>query len=77
MNKNFEPGKTYFCRSICDYDCKWSYLVTKRTDKSIYVQKDGTGPVMARRVSSDRYGEFCYPMGHYSMAPVLRADWCE
>lgn len=64
----------YYCRSICDYDCKWTYKVTKRTDKTIYVKMDGTGPEKALRVKTDSYGEYAMPMGRYSMAPVLHAD---
>lgn len=70
----FEPGKSYYCFSICDSDCRWHYKVTRRTEKSIYVQMDGTGPEKALRVKTDRYGEYVNPMGRYSMAPVLHSD---
>jgi len=69
----FKPGKMYYCRSICDYDCKWFYLVTRRTEKTIYVKEDGTGPEKALRVKDDRGEEYVMPDGRYSMAPVLTA----
>ena len=72
MNQ-FKPGKTYFCRSICDYECVWTYKVTKRTNKTIYVIQDGTGPEKALRVKTDASGEYTYPLGRYSMAPILDA----
>ena len=72
MNQ-FKPGKSNFCRSICDYECVWTYNVTKRTNKTIYVSQDGTGPEKALRVKKDASGEYTYPLGRYSMAPILDA----
>jgi hypothetical protein len=37
--QRFEVGKTYSCRSACDYECVWNYEVVKRTDKSITIKK--------------------------------------
>lgn len=73
MKTQFMPGKFYFCRSMCDYGCTWIYMVTRRTDKTIYVREDGLGPEKALRVKDDRGEEYVLPAGRYSMAPVLRA----
>jgi hypothetical protein len=68
----FEVGKTYLCRSICDYD--WTIEVVARTAKMITIKRDGR-PAMRRRVSLDWDGsaEVCYAYGKYFMCPVFRA----
>ena len=68
----FKVNKTYMCRSLCDYDCIWEFTVTKRTDKSIWIS-DGKN---TKRVKVYNYGndEMCYPLGKYSMCPVLRSS---
>lgn len=70
----FEVGRTYSARSICDYDCIFSFTVTKRTEKTVWL-KDSSGKLKARRVRLDLYdnAECCDPHGRYSMSPVLRA----
>ena len=69
----FQIGQTYSARSACDYDCVFSFTVTKRTGKFLTIE-DRHGKT--RRVGvRDRYGvEACSPLGSYSMAPVLFAD---
>lgn len=37
----FEVGKTYYTRSICNHDCIFSVKVIKRTAKTVVVLKDG------------------------------------
>lgn len=77
----FEVGVVYATRSICDYECIFRWVVTRRTEKSIWLAKcdaDGTaiGPEKRRAVSEGYRGgyEMCYPSGKYSMCPVLTAD---
>ena len=73
MSKQFEVDKTYTCRSICDYDCIYSFTIKSRTAK--FVTIDGTMQHNKRRkVYLDRDGVECIdPHGVYSMSPVLRA----
>lgn len=71
--KQFEPGKFYFCRSICDQDCIWIFRVARRTEKTIVVQEDGLGPEKSLRVKVYDNEEYVMPLGRYSMAPVLTA----
>lgn len=33
--KQFEVGKEYNVRSICNHDCIWTYKVIKRTAKTV------------------------------------------
>lgn len=76
MSMKFETGTTYYCRSICDYNCIWKFTVTARTAKTVTItQTDGYGKGKAKKAkvyeASD--GEYIYPLGRYSMAPILRA----
>jgi len=75
---NFEVGKTYGCRSVCDYDCVWLFTVLKRTDKTITVMEDGEVNPRSLRINSVasnyRGAESVYPLGKYSMCPILSAD---
>ena len=64
----FESGKTYYATSICDSNCRWEFTVTKRTDKSIWINDKRFS---VNDLSSD---EFIFPLGRYSMAPMLRAS---
>ena len=66
--EKFEVNKAYEMRSICDRDCKWKYTVKKRTAKTVTFT-DGT----RCRVKEYEGEEICFPLGKYSMAPVLRA----
>lgn len=71
----FEIGKEYSCRSICDHECVWTFKVTARTEKTITVT-DGEKTKKLRiiqKLSEWSGTESCYPLGKYSMAPILRA----
>lgn len=74
--KKFEVGKSYFCRSACNYECVWTFKVIKRTDKTIVLYGSFIdGEKQKRlRIFSDNVTEWCMPMGHYSMAPALFAS---
>ncbi len=71
----FEVGKTYSMRSICDSNCVWTYTVTARTAQTITLS-DG-GKVLKCRINkqiSEYNGcESVFPLGRYSMCPILRA----
>lgn len=73
----FEIGNVYECRSICDYDCVWSYTVMARTASTVTIRNNETGNVQKNRIVG--YSKVCgietvYPLGQYSMCPSLCAD---
>lgn len=65
----FEAGKTYSTRSVCDRNCVFSITVTKRTAKTIATTDGKT----FRIAVNDRGEETIKPMGSYSMAPIISA----
>lgn len=69
----FEAGKTYAARSACDHECIWKFKVVSRTSKTLLLQGED-GKARRRGISADASGEYCLPLGSYSMAPVLRAE---
>ena len=74
--KQFEIGSTYSMRSACNHDCVWAYTVTARTAQTITIT-DGKETLKLRinkRVSEYRAAESVFPLGQYSMAPILSAD---
>ena len=71
----FEIGKTYSMRSICDHNCVWSYKVLSRTVSTITIT-DGKEIKKCRinkQYSEYRNAETVFPLGRYSMCPVLSA----
>jgi len=73
VTKKFEIGKTYSCRSICDYNCIFSFEVVARSDSFVSL-KASDGKIKRRKVRVDSDGaEWCEPHGSYSMSPSLRA----
>ncbi len=72
-NATFIPGRTYFARSACDYDCIFRFEVVRRTAKTVFISYHGQ--ITGRRVRLDGDGiEMIDPMGRFSMSPVLRAN---
>ena len=71
MNK-FIVGNHYYMSSPCQYTCVWKYTVAKRTDKTVLLADDDDG-IKRCKIMKDNDGEYCYPLGRYSMCPVLRA----
>ena len=73
--KKFEIGGTYSMRSICDHNCIWTYTVTARTEQTVTIT-DGKKTQKCRiskKISEYRGAETVYPLGQYSMAPMLTA----
>ena len=64
----FEVGKTYTCKSICNSDCVWEHTITRRAEKSVWIGSKRFG------VHVYDNSEAIYPEGKYSMCPVLRAE---
>lgn len=74
--KTFEIGKTYSTRSVCDHNCIFSYTVIARTAKTITIT-DGRETKKCRIIkalSEYRKAESIYPLGQYSMCPIISAD---
>jgi len=69
----FEIGKEYMMRSPCDYDCKWTFAIVKRTEKSVWL-KNKKGETFSRKIKVFMGSETCLPLGAGSMSPVLSAD---
>ena len=72
----FEIGKRYAMKSPCNQDCEWRYTVTARTACTVTL-KDERGELKTCRINkvvskwSDT--ETVYPLGQYSMCPMLNA----
>lgn len=68
----FQVGKSYFTRSVCDHDCIITVTVAKRTAKTITTDK---GKIL--RIATPAWAngvEQVKPWGNYSMSPVVSAD---
>lgn len=70
--KTFEIGQSYFCRSVCDYDCVWTYKIVSRTAKTITTECGKTFRIN-KKLTEWHEAEAVYPSGQYSMCPVLEA----
>lgn len=74
--RKFEVGKQYTHGWIGDSDLRTTWLVLKRTAKTITIQ-DGTKIKTCRIIQglSEMNGTECvFPFGQYSMCPILRAE---
>lgn len=65
----FETGKTYYTRSVADYDTIVRVTVAKRTDKTIV-----TAAGDRLKINVWNGVEQVKPWGSYSMAPIVGAD---
>lgn len=74
----FEVGNIYACRSACDHNCIWYFRVVDRTKSTITILKDDEKKPAVKRINKQlsecNGAESVYPLGNYSMAPVLSAD---
>ncbi len=68
----FQIGKTYATRSICDHDCIFSHEILARTAKTVTIKVHGK--IVRRGLSSYQGVEQFKPYGNYSMCAVLQAD---
>jgi hypothetical protein len=69
--KQFEIGKQYSARSICDSDTVFTFTILKRSAKFITIKAWGE----EKRVGIYEYdgAEQARPLGNYSMCPIIRA----
>jgi hypothetical protein len=72
MSTQFVVGKTYYTRSICDYDTVFSFRILGRTTKTVTIRVHGK----AARRGVFRHGDIeqFKPFGNYSMCPIVTAD---
>lgn len=73
--KKFEVGKIYSMRSPCDHECVWTYTVINRTAQTVTITdgKDVKKCRVIKKLSEYRGSETIFPLGQYSMAPMLTA----
>jgi hypothetical protein len=69
---SFQVGKTYATRSICDYDCIFSFVILSRTAKTVTVNVHGKS--VRRGLSLWNGVEQFKPYGTYSMCAIVGAD---
>ena len=75
MMKQFEVGKRYMMRSACDHECVWKYEVIARTAKQVTLKAENGEEIKCRiNDKIDPWNEVVFPLGRYSMAPLLRAE---
>ena len=72
MITKFVVGKTYQVRSMCDWDCIFSFDVVSRTEKTVILKK--RGDTYRRKIYVVDDVEWCIPLGNYSMCPIITAD---
>jgi hypothetical protein len=65
--QQFETGKTYSTRSICDHNCIFKVTVLSRTAKTITTDRG------LHRITISENAETVKPWGSYSMCPVISA----
>ena len=70
---NFIVGNNYYMFSPCQHSYVRKYSVVGRTDKTILLADDDGNRIKRFKIMKDNDGEYCYPIGRFSMCPVLRA----
>lgn len=69
--KKFKLNTEYKAKSICDYDCIFNFRIIKRTEKTVTIAtRDGEKRC---KIYVFENVETIYPLGNYSMCPILRA----
>lgn len=74
----FQVGTSYTMRFVGDANATVAFTVVARTAKTVTIEAPGVPTkrvgVRSSGLFADAAVESCYPLGRYSMAPVLRAD---
>jgi outer membrane protein assembly factor BamE (lipoprotein component of BamABCDE complex) len=70
-NATFTNGQTYFYMFIGDSDLRPKINIVKRTSKTVTFEQ--RGKIETAKIHTDEDGEYFYPSGRYSMAPICRA----
>lgn len=72
--EQFETARTYTAKSVCDQDTVFSFTITRRTAKSVWIVGESIKEETRRAIKIHDGEECIMPMGSYSMAPMLRAS---
>ncbi len=73
MRNQFEAGKTYYTKSVCDNDCTFKAYIVSRTAKTVTIKMHGHDEI-TKRISEFCGSETIKPLGSYSMAPVISSE---
>ena len=68
----FKVGRTYYTRSICDYDCIFRHEILARTGKTVTIHYNGRD--VKRGITVYDGIEQFKPYGTYSMCAIISAD---
>ena len=71
--KAFEVNKTYNTRFITDSNCILNFKILKRTEKRLTFELLETQEIKTVGVKIMDGEEIAYPLGRYSLAPIIRA----
>lgn len=69
----FVVGRTYTCRSIGDSNLIFKFKLIARKGDMLTLEEKGGDP-HRRKVSIYKGEENCYPLGKYSMCPILKSS---
>jgi hypothetical protein len=72
--QKFNVGQTYSTRSLCDWNCIFSFTILARTAKTVTVKVEGKTVSRGVKPNYDGTAEGFKPFGTYSMAPFVTAD---
>ena len=72
MTTQFQVGKTYYQRSICDHNCIFRFTILARTAKSVTITVHGKTARRGLSIYNDV--EQFKPHGNYSMCTIVGAD---
>lgn len=68
----FQIGKTYATRSLCDYDCIFEFEILAPTAKTVTTKV--SGKIVKRGLTTYEGVEHFKPFGTYSMCAVIYAN---
>ncbi len=69
----FKQGQKLSNSSICDHNCVFTAEVVKRTARTVTITSDRGVKRCKIHIDTCGEGEFIFPYGRYSMAPIFRA----
>ena len=72
MNNQFQVGRTYATRSICDHECVFFFTILNRTAKTVTTQVHGKTVRRGLFVLERRRA--IQALRHYSMCAIVGAD---
>ena len=72
----FDIGKTYSISSPCDHNCICTYTIIARTAQTITIEdgKQVKKCRISKQYSEYNKAETVFPLGQYSMCPILTAE---